>query len=262
MATNSFDLHGKVALITGGNSGLGLGFATGLAKAGAGVVIWGRNAQKNAAAVKTLEAFGGRVEARSVDVSSESEVVSGFEAAIAAMGRVDCVIANAGFTSMAPFHTMSAETYHHLLATNQHGAFYTLREAARHMIGRAQAGDAGGSLIICGSLSIFAGAATLSHYGAAKGALNAMSKAMAVELGRHGIRVNVVAPGFVVTEMIRANMELAAPLIEMVKTKAPLKRPGDPADFEGIAIYLASDASKYHTGDTLVIDGGQSASVW
>jgi NAD(P)-dependent dehydrogenase (short-subunit alcohol dehydrogenase family) len=262
MAKNLFDLTGKVALVTGANSGLGLGYATGLAKAGADVVIWGRSAEKNAAAVKTLKVHGGRVEAQLVDVSSEGEVVRGIEAALSSMGRLDCVIANAGFTTMAPFHTMTGETYHQLLATNQHGAFYTLREAAKHMIARAQGGDPGGSLIICGSLSIFAGSATLSHYGAAKGALNSMSKAMAVELGPHGIRVNVIAPGFIITEMIRAKMDLAAPLIEMVKAKAPLKRPGDPADFEGVAVYLASDASKYHTGDTLVIDGGQSASVW
>jgi NAD(P)-dependent dehydrogenase (short-subunit alcohol dehydrogenase family) len=262
VSKNPFDLSGKVALITGANSGLGLSYAQGLAKAGADLIIWGRNAGKNAVAVEKLKAHGGRVASAIVDVSVEAEVVAGMAAAIAEFGRLDTVIANAGFSTMSPFHLMPSSLYHDMLGTAQHGAFYTLREAARHMIARGEAGDPGGNLIISGSLTIFAGAPTMAHYGAAKGALNAMSKAMALELGPHGIRVNVIAPGFIITEMIEKEAELAKPIIAMVEAKAPMRRCGRPEDFEGIVVYLASDAASYHTGDTIVIDGGQMASVF
>lgn len=262
MVQNLFDLTGKTALVTGGNSGIGLSFLRGMAKSGADVVMWGRNADKNEAAAAELRSYGGRVFTDIVDVAVEAEVVAGIERAVAEMGRLDTVVANAGFTSMSRFTTMTSETYHNLLNTNQHGAFYTLREAAKHMVARAEAGDPGGSLIICGSMSIFAGVPNLAHYGAAKGALNSMSKALAVELGPQGVRVNVIAPGFIVTEMTMSYPEIAREVIAMVEAKAPLKRAGALEDLEGIAVYLASDMSRYHTGDTIVIDGGSYASVW
>jgi NAD(P)-dependent dehydrogenase (short-subunit alcohol dehydrogenase family) len=257
MPSNIFDLTGKVALVTGGNSGIGLGFATGLAKAGADVVIWGRREGNNRAAEGVLRTHGGRVASRVVDVSSESDVVAGMRAAIAEMGRLDCVVANAGFATQARFTEMTAEIYHNLLNVNQHGAFYTLREAAKHMVARAQAGDPGGSLILCGSGSIFQGVPTLAHYGTAKGALNSLAKALAAELGPYGIRANVIAPGFIITEMTQADPVLGARIAAAVAAKAPLGRAGRPDDLEGAVVYLASDASRYHTGDTLVIDGGR-----
>jgi NAD(P)-dependent dehydrogenase (short-subunit alcohol dehydrogenase family) len=262
MGRNLFDLTGKKALVTGGNSGLGLGFAVALAKGGADVVIWGRNEEKTAAAAKTLRAYGTRIESRLVDVSKEREVVEGMSAASRQMGRLDCVIANAGSVTISPFHEMTTETYNTLLDTAQHGGFYTLREAAKHMVARAEAGDPGGSLIVCGSLSIFAGGPNMAHYGTAKGALNSMSKGMAVDLGRYGIRVNVVAIGMTMTEMVQANIELAKPIIEMTARRNPLGRIGHTEDMEGIIIYLASDMSRYHTGDTITIDGGHRASIY
>jgi NAD(P)-dependent dehydrogenase (short-subunit alcohol dehydrogenase family) len=257
MSKNIFDLTGKVALVTGGNSGIGLGFATGLARAGADVVIWGRREDNNRAAEGVLRNHGGRVTSRVVDVSKEADVVNGMRAAIAEMGRLDCVVANAGFATQAPFTEMTAEVYHGLLNVNLHGAFYTLREAAKHMVARAKAGDPGGSLILCGSGSIFQGVPTMAHYGAAKGALNSLSKALAAELGPHGIRANVIAPGFIITEMTQADPVLGAQIAAAVAAKAPLGRAGRPEDLEGAVVYLASDASRYHTGDTLVIDGGK-----
>jgi NAD(P)-dependent dehydrogenase (short-subunit alcohol dehydrogenase family) len=205
MSSNIFDLKGKVALITGGNSGIGLGFASGLAKAGADVVIWGRREANNRAAERALQLHGGRVASRVVDVAAETEVIEGMRAAVAEMGRLDCVVANAGLATQAPFTEMTAEVYHALLDVNLHGAFYTLREAAKHMVARAKAGDAGGSLILCGSGSIFQGVPTMAHYGMAKGALNSLAKALAAELGPHGIRANVIAPGFIITEMTQAD---------------------------------------------------------
>lgn len=262
MPKNLFDLTGKEALITGANSGLGLGFAVGLAKAGADVVIWGRNKQKTEAAVEKLRQYGTRIESRIVNVSVEKEVVEGMDAAVKQMGRLDCVIANAGAVTLAPFHEMSTEVYSTLVNTAQHGGFYTLREAAKHMVKRAEAGDPGGSLIVCGSLSIFAGGMHMSHYGTAKGALNSMSKGIAVDLAKFGVRVNVVAIGMTMTEMVEANIETARSFIEMSEARIPLGRIGKTEDMEGIIIYLASDMSKYHTGDTITIDGGHRASIY
>lgn len=260
MSENLFDLTGKVALVTGGNSGIGLGFAEALARAGSDVVIWGRRAEANQRAADKLSAFGGRVHAQSIDVSDEASVVGGVESALAAMGRIDTVVANAGIASQRPFAEMDAGAYHALLAVNLHGAVFTLREVARHMIARADAGDPGGSMILCGSGSIFQGVPTMAHYAIAKGALNSLAKTLAAELGPKGVRCNVIAPGFIVTEMTMADPELGSMLTEMVAAKAPLGRAGTPDDLWGAVVYLASDLARYHTGDTLVIDGGKIAS--
>jgi NAD(P)-dependent dehydrogenase (short-subunit alcohol dehydrogenase family) len=144
MSGNMFDLTGKVVLATGANAGIGLGFLRGCAKQGAAVVVWSRRADRNAAALEELKALGApRVHAESVDVSDEVAVAAAFAATLKAMGRVDCVFANAGFSSSAPsFPDMTSEMYHSLLNVNQHGAFYTLREATRHM--RARAGRRSG----------------------------------------------------------------------------------------------------------------------
>ncbi|MET0371886.1 MAG: SDR family NAD(P)-dependent oxidoreductase [Sphingobium sp.] len=255
MARGLFDLTGKVTVVTGGNSGLGLGFARGIARQGGDLILWARSAEKNAAAKAELEAFGVRVETRQVDVASEAEVVAGFAAAEDAFGRVDCVIANAGISNPAPsVLDLTSEEYHRLLAINMHGAFYTLREGARSMVKRAQAGDPGGSLIACGSLSIFLGVPGMEHYAAAKGGIAAMVRGMALELGKYGIRANVVAPGYIKTELGRDREE--SPRDAHFAANTPIPRVGYPEDFEGIIAYLASDAARFHTGDTIVIDGG------
>jgi NAD(P)-dependent dehydrogenase (short-subunit alcohol dehydrogenase family) len=257
VAENPFDLSGKVALVTGANAGIGLGFARGLARAGADVVIWGRREDRNAEAVTELGAFGTQVRSRAVDVRQEAEVIAGIDALMAEFGRIDIVVANAGIASQAPFPTMDTATYHGLLDVSLHGSVYTLREASRHMVARAEAGEPGGSLIICGSGSIFQGVPTLAHYAMAKGALSALSKTLAAELGRYGIRSNVIAPGFIVTGMTFADPEVGKMITAAVEAKTPLGRAGTPEDLEGAVVYLASDAARYHTGDTLVIDGGK-----
>jgi NAD(P)-dependent dehydrogenase (short-subunit alcohol dehydrogenase family) len=257
MAQNLFDLTGKVALVTGANSGLGFAFAEALARAGSDLVIWGRRPEANAVAAGKLCAFGGRVHAQSVDVADEASIVAGVADALAAMGRIDTVVANAGIASQAPFAEMDAATYHGLLDINLHGAVFTLREVARHMVERADAGDPGGSMIICGSGSIFQGVPTMAHYAIAKGALNSLAKTLAAELGPKGIRCNVIAPGFIITEMTMADPAVGKMLCEMVSAKAPIGRAGNPDDLWGAVVYLASDLSRYHTGDTLVIDGGK-----
>lgn len=258
MGKNIFDLTGKVALITGANSGIGLGFARGLSNAGADVVIWGRSAAKNEKAAVELRKAGKRVLTQAVDVAKEDEVIAAFAAAEKEMGRLDCVVANAGVSGFAPsIAELETPAWESLLATNLHGAFYTLREAARSMKKRAEGGDPGGSIIICGSLSIYSGVKGMAHYAAAKGALNAMSRSMAVDMGPHQVRVNVIAPGFIITEMTKENPDALKYVDSIVSKRAPLGRSGVPEELEGACVYLASDASRYHTGDTLVIDGGQ-----
>jgi NAD(P)-dependent dehydrogenase (short-subunit alcohol dehydrogenase family) len=258
MTRGLFDLTGKVVLATGANSGIGLGFLQGCAKHGADVVVWGRRAEKNADAVAGLRALGApRAHAEAVDVSDEAAVVAAFASTLEVMGRVDCVFANAGFHQRAEsFSDLSSELYHQLLGVNLHGAFYTLREATRHMRARAQAGDPGGSIVACGSLSIFHGLQGMEHYAAAKGALAAMIKGLAVEMGQYGVRANMLAPGFIMTGMVDGDPRIDA-LTQRFAAITPLGRPGYVSDMEGPAVYLASDASRFHTGDILVVDGGR-----
>jgi NAD(P)-dependent dehydrogenase (short-subunit alcohol dehydrogenase family) len=258
MARGLFDLTGRVVLAAGANSGIGLGFLMGCAKQGADVVVWGRRSELNELAASRLKAAGAnRTHSEAVDVSDEAQVQRAFQSTLQAMGRVDCVFANAGSTSRAPsFPDMTSEMYHSLLNTNLHGAFYTLREATRHMRDRAQSGDPGGSIVVCGSLSIFHGLQGMEHYAAAKGALAAMVKGLAVEMGQYGVRANMIAPGFILTEMTADNPQTAA-IIKRFSDITPLGRPGYPEDIEGPAAYLASDASRFQTGDLLVIDGGR-----
>jgi NAD(P)-dependent dehydrogenase (short-subunit alcohol dehydrogenase family) len=201
VARGLFDLTGRVALATGANSGIGLGFLQGCAKQGADVVVWGRRKDKNAAALRALQSLGApRAHSEEVDVADENAVNAAFASTLRTMGRVDCVFANAGLSSRAPsFADMTSVMYHDLLNVNLHGAFYTLRAAAQHMRMRAQAGDPGGSIVACGSLSIFHGLPLMQHYAAAKGALAAIIKGLAVEMAPFGMRANMIAPGFSLT---------------------------------------------------------------
>jgi NAD(P)-dependent dehydrogenase (short-subunit alcohol dehydrogenase family) len=255
MAKGLFDLTGKVAVITGGNSGIGLGFARGIAKQGGSVVIWGRNAEKNAAAKTELQALGARVVTAQVDVASEQQIIAGYEAVIKEFGRVDCVVANAGLPPpRGGTLEQSTKDYLSFIDISFHGAFYTLREGARQMVKRAEAGEPGGSLIFCGSLSMFKGLPGKVPYAASKAAMGATIRTMAVEFGKYGIRANTVAPGYIKTGMTGEAAELSQ-VDKYFASKTPIPRPGYPADFEGIAAYLASDASAFHTGDAIVIDG-------
>lgn len=250
-----FDLTGKVALVTGGNGGIGLGMAEALAQAGADTVIWGTNEEKNAAAGKKLAQYGKRVASRKINVANEKEVIEGMEAAITLMGRIDCVVANAGIGGGAPLTEMTTELFHKIHAVNEDGVFWTFREAAKHMIDRAKVGDPGGSLVAVASTAGLEGAARNVAYGASKGAVLSMVRALAVELARYGIRANSIAPGWIATDMTeRAQND--EKFKERVLTRVPMRRWGTPEDFGGIAVYLASDASKFHTADTFVIDGG------
>ena len=255
MAKNLFDLTGKVALITGGNGGIGLGFAEGVAKQGADVCIWGRNAQKNSEVLAQLTEFGTKVHAVCCDVAVEASVEESFAETLEVFGRVDGCFANAGVAKSGRFEEFSTEDWRHVMDVNLDGLFYTLRCAAKHMKQRAEAGDPGGRLIATSSLGALMGMARVEAYGASKGAVISMMQGLAVEYARWGVTANSVLPGHIETAMTEdnyANEKFA----DAILPRIPARRWGDRSDFEGIAAYLMSDASSYHTGDSLLIDGG------
>jgi len=256
MAFEPFNLKGKVALITGGNRGIGLGMARGLAQAGADIVIWGTSAEHNRNAQGELDQLGVRVLTQRVNVAEETAVVDAMAEAATAMGRIDTVIANAGVSLGArSFSEMSADTWRRVLAVNLDGVFFTCRETCKHMVARAQAGDPGGSIAVVASLAAVDGAARNEAYAATKGGVISMMKAIAVEHARYGVRANAILPGWVATEMTLAS-QASSVFNEKVIGRVPARRWGEPEDFGGIAVYLASDASRYHSGDSFLIDGG------
>lgn len=258
MAYKPFDLSGKVSLVTGGNGGIGLGMADAMAQAGAAIAIWGTNEAKNAKAEAQLKAHGIKVYSRKVDVSDEAQVVDGIGETLKALGRIDSVFANAGTGFRSPsFMEMKTETYRDTLAVNLDGVFFTLREATKHMVERAKAGDTGGSLVGVSSLSAIEGTARHQAYAATKGGVISMMRSCAVELARYGVRANSIMPGWISTDMM-ADAQKSAAFVDKVLPRVPSRRWGSPEDFGGLAVYLASDASSYHSGDTFVIDGGYS----
>ena len=251
-----FDLSGKVALVTGGNGGIGLGFCQAMAQAGADICIWGTNADKNAAAADALAPTGRKVHTQLVDVADSKVVDDAFAETLATMGRCDGVFANAGVTGRKrSFFEIDDEEWRRLMSVNLDGVFYTLRAATKHMVERAENGDPGGRIVATASLAALSGAARNEHYGATKGAVVSMIRAMAVEFARYGITANAILPGWIETDMTEGLFAWDR-FAEAALPRTPVGRWGKPEDFGGIAVYLMSDASAFHTGDSHLIDGG------
>jgi NAD(P)-dependent dehydrogenase (short-subunit alcohol dehydrogenase family) len=248
-----FDLSGKVAVVTGGNRGIGLGLARGLARAGASISIWSRDAGRNAEAAAELEALGVRVGAVACDVSEEASVVAACAETLETFGRIDIGVANAGFGVYENPIGMSLERWRRVLSTNLDGSFLTFREIAKHMIERG----GGGKLIAVSSMVELFGAPKQPNYAASKGAIGAMVRSYAVELAHHDIQVNAIQPGWIATEVLDPIVS-DPKASNVILGRTPARRFGDPSDLEGIAVYLSSDASRYHTGDSIRIDGGYS----
>ena len=251
MPCDAFNLSGKVALVTGGNSGIGLGMAKGLAESGADVCIWGTNIEKNENSKKELNSIGIKAHAIKCDVSSEEQVEAAFQETLKIFGKVDSCFANAGAGGGAPFHEFPTDLWRKVMGINLDGTFFTFRAAAKHMIGRGE----GGRLIGTSSTSAIHGAARNEAYASTKGAMLAMVRGLSVEMARYGITANSIIPGWIQTAMTSARVGDER-FEDRVMKRVPARRWGVPEDFAGIAVYLASDASSYQTGEEFVVDGG------
>ena len=255
MKNQLFDLTKKVSLITGGNGGIGLGMAKGLASCGSDIAIIGRNINKNSKAKEELSEFDVRVETYSIDVSNEEDVKKTVLNVVNDFGRIDAVFANAGMNLYGgSFEDMDTDVYRKVLAVNLDGVFFTLREVCKHMVERAKKGDPGGSIVGVASLAGIEGAAKTQPYSASKGGIRAIIKGIAVEHAKYGIRANTIVPGWIATDMTEINQN-SEKFTDKVISRVPMRRWGEPEDFSGVAVYLASDSSSYHSGDSFVVDG-------
>jgi NAD(P)-dependent dehydrogenase (short-subunit alcohol dehydrogenase family) len=247
-----FDLTGHVALVTGANSGIGLGMAHGLAQSGADVCIWGTNVERNDAAAQELSKHGTRVRAIRCDVGDEHAVAASFAETLEHFGKVDSCFANAGRPSTGTrFVETSLADFRTVTRVNLDGAFLTLRAAARHMVDR---GD-GGVLVGTSSVSAVDGYPRGQAYAASKAGLTAVIRGCAVELARHRINAHSLVVGWTETPLV--SRELGNPTFEEnVMKRMPQRRWGKPDDFARVAVYLAGGIGGFHTGDEIVIDGG------
>jgi NAD(P)-dependent dehydrogenase (short-subunit alcohol dehydrogenase family) len=247
-----FDLNDRVAVVTGGNSGIGLGMALALATAGADVCIWGTNSVKNAAALERLQAVNPTASAMIADVGDEETVESCMSAVVERYGSLTTLFANAGVGAGAVrFSETELDDWQSTMRINLDGVFLTCRAAVRRML----AGGVGGSIVVTSSLSARLGMPRGEAYSSSKGAVIALVQSLAVEHGKHGIRANALMPGWIETPMTDGLLG-SERFDEKNLPRMPLGRYGTPDDFAGIAVYLASDASRYHTGDVIRIDGG------
>ena len=248
-----FDLKGKVAIVTGGNGGIGLGMARGLARAGARVVVAARNKEKSSAAVRELQALGAGALAISVDVTDEKSVAVLISETAERCDRLDILVNNAGINIRKPAQDLSLEEWRQVLDTNLTSAFLCSRSAYAHM---KRAG--GGKVINVGSMLSIFGAAFAPAYGASKGGIVQLTKSLATAWARDNIQVNAVLPGWVDTELTRQARKEIQGLHERVLAGTPAGRWGGIDDFAGIAVFLASAASDFLTGTAIPLDGGYS----
>jgi gluconate 5-dehydrogenase len=247
-----FDLSGRLALITGSSAGLGLAIAQGLAQAGARIVLNGRDAGRLAAVAAALRAEGAAVEIAAFDVADAAATTAGIDAVAATLGPIDIVVNNAGVNQRQPLDAFSDEQWHALLAVNLDGPFHVARAVLPAMKARGR-----GKLINICSLASEIGRPNIVPYAASKGALQMLTRALAVEVAPFGIQVNGIAPGFFATAM-NAALTADAEFDAWVRRRTPAGRWGDPAEVAGAAVFLASDAASYVTGHVLFVDGGFS----
>lgn len=251
----AFDLTGKVALVTGGNGGIGLGMAKGLAAAGAAVMVAGRNADKNRRAAQSL---GVNADAIAADLTQDSGAKAAVAAAVEKFGRLDIVVNNAGTNIRKAPQDYSLEEWHSVLNINLTSMFLCCQAAYPHL--RPQNGKkAGGKIINIGSMMSIFGASFAAPYGASKGAVVQLTKSLAVAWAPDNIQINAVLPGWIDTDLTKGAREQVAGLHEKVLARTPAGRWGVPDDMAGIAVFLASRASDFVTGTAIPVDGGYSA---
>jgi len=250
-----FDLTGRLALVTGSSQGIGLALARGLAQAGAAVVLNGRDTAKLDRAAATLRAEGlAAIETEAFDVTDSQAVEAGVAAIEARLGPIGILVNNAGVNLRGALHEMPDETWHAVIATNLHSAFYGARAVARRMVARGQ----GGKIINTCSVMSVMGRATTGPYTATKGALGMLTRAMCADWARHGIQCNAIAPGYFATELT-APLKNDQAFNDWLTRRTPAGRWGEMPELAGAAIFLASDASSYVNGHLLFVDGGMTA---
>lgn len=252
MSTNTFDLTGKVAVVTGASRGLGQQFGRALAKSGADLVITSRKAADLENFKAEIELLGRKAVPVELDVRCEQSIQQFGDAAIAAFGKIDVLVNNAGCNVRKPSLEVTWEDWNLVLETNLRGTFFVAQAMARHMVEQGS-----GRIINVGSVTSVFGYAGLAPYCASRGGTKQLTMSLADDWGPHGVTVNCLAPGWFKTEqnkVLYENQEWLDYLVDRI----PLRRPGQPGDLEGAVVFLASDASEYITGQTLLVDGGIS----
>lgn len=245
-----FNLEGKVAMITGGNGGIGLAYAKGLVKAGAQVAIWGRNEDKNSKAVRALKEIGGKASSFVCDVTNQENINAAFNSTLAHFGKVDICFANAGASgSRKMLHQLPDEKWNSLVELNLNSVVYTYRKVIDHLIER----KAPGKLIVTSSVASKLGSMGAAGYSTTKTAVLGLTRALAIELGPYQIQANAILPGYIVTEMTENAPEV---FVKSMQRRTSSGQLGTLDQMEGIAVFLASSASDYMTGQSLVMDGG------
>ena len=253
MKTELFDLSGKVAIVTGGNGGIGLGMARGLAKAGASVAIVGRNEQKSAAAVAELKQAGANALSVAADVTDKAAVTAMAERVTRDLGRIDILVNNAGISIRKPPHVLDIAEWNSVITTNLTSAFLCSQAAYP-----AMKAAGGGKVINIGSMMSIFGASFASAYAASKGGIVQFTRACAVAWAADNIQVNAVLPGWIDTDLTKRARQEVEGLHDRVLARTPAARWGAIDDFAGIAVFLASPASDFVTGTAIPVDGGYS----
>ena len=251
-----FDLTGRVAIVTGGNGGIGLGMARGLAAAGARVVIAARNADKSKAAVKDLADRGGDAHAVTTDVADERSVAALLEATLGRYGQLDILVNNAGINIRKPADQMALAEWKQVIDVNLTSAFI-----CSHAVYPKMKEVGGGKIINIGSMLSIFGAPFAPAYGASKGGIVQLTKSLATTWAKDNIQVNAVLPGWIDTELTKKARAEVSGLNAMVLMRTPAKRWGTPEDHAGVAVFLASKASDFVTGTSIPVDGGYSVQV-
>jgi gluconate 5-dehydrogenase len=251
-----FDLTGKVALVTGGSRGLGLEMATALGEAGASIVITARREQWLGPAEEELRAKGLRAVAQACDVSKPDEVNAVVRAAIDRFGRLDILINNAGVSWGEPVETMPLEKWRQVFDTNAVGCFLMSQAAGNAMLRLGNGGSIVNIASVAGMIGLDTNVLDAVGYSASKGAIITLTRDLAVKWAGRGIRVNAIAPGFFDTRLSHALLEKT---LQKIEQTTPMKRIGKPGELGGVAVFLASAAASYVTGQVLAVDGGMTA---